>query len=75
MSTATLEYGQPFVAKGPEEYLDKREAAKLLGVSPRTIENFIYSGKLRASRPTRKVVRIKRSDIDAMLDRFATTAA
>jgi excisionase family DNA binding protein len=64
--------GQTFIVNAPDEYLTKAEAAQLLGVNPRTIENYIRAGTLRASKPSFKILRIKRSDVDKMLDRFAT---
>ena len=74
MTTATTnEYGHRFIVNTADEYLTKREAAELLGVCSRTIENYIRSGALKASKPSRKVLRIKRSNLDKMLDQFATT--
>lgn len=46
------------------EYLDKKEAAAIVGLNPKTIERFILRGELRAYKPAGKV-RIKRSDLDA----------
>jgi excisionase family DNA binding protein len=56
----------------PEEYLTKQEAANLLGLCSRTIQNWIRAGKLKASKPSLKVLRIKRSDIDAMINNFVS---
>jgi excisionase family DNA binding protein len=64
--------GQTFIVNAPDEYLTKNEAAQLLGVHTRTIEQYIKAGMLRACKPSFKILRIKRSDVDAMLDRFAT---
>jgi excisionase family DNA binding protein len=56
-----------------EEYLTKQTAGELLGVTARTIHTWLREGKLQASKLGHKTVRIKRSSIDKMLDRFATS--
>lgn len=43
------------------------EAAERLKVSKRTIRRYISSGRLPATRVTRKTVRIKYADIDRLL--------
>jgi len=47
--------------------LTKREAAQLLSCTVRYLERQIHAGRLRACKPTGKLVRILRSDIDAFL--------
>jgi excisionase family DNA binding protein len=53
--------------------LTKREAASLLKVTARYIERAITSGRLRACKPTGKMVRIYRRDLDRFLEAGATT--
>lgn len=54
------------------EILTKRQAADLLGVSPRQIQRWIADRKLKASRPSHKVVLILRRDLDRFIERSAT---
>ena len=48
-------------------YLDKKEAAAILGLNPKTIERAILRGELRAYKPAGKV-RIRRADLDAWVE-------
>ena len=52
--------------------LTKREAADYVRCTPRYIENQIRAGRLKALKPTGKLVRIRRSDLDAFLESGAT---
>jgi len=52
--------------------LTKREAAALLRTTPRYIERQIHAGRLRACKPSGKLVRILRRDLDAFLNAGAT---
>ena len=52
--------------------LTKREAASLLRVTTRYIERAIMSGRLRACKPTGKMLRIYRRDLDRFLESGAT---
>jgi excisionase family DNA binding protein len=54
-----------------EEYLTVAEVAALLKLNEQTVRNWIDSGRLSALRVGRRV-RIKRSDLDAMLAAGAT---
>lgn len=49
--------------------LTKKQAAELLQVSPRQIQRWIADRKLRASRLSHKVLRIRRDDIEQFLKR------
>jgi len=55
--------------------LTKQEAAALLRCTTRYLERQIRAGRLRACKPTGKLVRILRRDIDAFLDSGASIAA
>jgi excisionase family DNA binding protein len=59
----------------PNEYLDKKSAAALLGVSTRSLENWARAGKLRVSKVTHQTWRVKRSELEEMLDRHSTLPA
>jgi excisionase family DNA binding protein len=48
------------------EYLDKEEAAAVVGLASKTIERAILRGELRAYKP-RGRVRIHRDDLDAWI--------
>jgi excisionase family DNA binding protein len=54
--------------------LTKREAAALLQTTARYIERQIRAGRLRACKPSSRVVRILRRDLDAFLESGATIA-
>jgi excisionase family DNA binding protein len=50
------------------EILTKKEAAELLHCTVDYIEEQVRAGRLRAMRPTHKIVRFYRRDIDAFLE-------
>jgi len=52
--------------------LTKQEAADFLRCTVRYIERAIKSGRLRACKPTGRLVRIYRRDLDAFLESGAT---
>jgi excisionase family DNA binding protein len=72
MTPTKQEPGQTFVVNVPDEFYTKAQAAAALQVTKRTIELWIAAGKLRASKPSFKILRIKRSEIDRFLDKYAT---
>lgn len=51
--------------QSPEDYLKIKEGAEYKGVHPNTIRNLILSGRLKAERLGRRIVRFKRVDLDA----------
>ena len=55
--------------------LTKQQAANLLQCTPRFLERQIRAGRLRACKPTGKLVRILRRDLDAFLAEGATMEA
>jgi excisionase family DNA binding protein len=52
--------------------LTKQQAAELLGCTTRYVERQIRAGRLRACKPTGKLVRIYRRDLDAFLETGST---
>ena len=52
--------------------LTKRQAADYVCCTPRYLENQIRAGRLRALKPTGKLVRIRLKDLDAFLESGAT---
>jgi excisionase family DNA binding protein len=50
--------------------LTRRQAADYICCTPRYLENQIRLGRLKALRPTGKLVRIRRSDLEAFLESF-----
>jgi len=52
--------------------LTKQQAASYIGCSPRYLERAILAGRLRALKPTGKLLRIRRSDLEAFLESGAT---
>ncbi len=55
-------------ATSSPDLLSPAESAEYIGVSTRTIRNYIARGVLPASRPKgSRLVRIRRSDLDALM--------
>jgi len=55
--------------------LTKQQAAEYLQTTPRYIERMVGSGRLRAFKPTGRLWRVRRSDLDAFLESGATMEA
>jgi excisionase family DNA binding protein len=72
IATMTNDNG-PKLFQAPDEILTMAQAGEALGVTGRTVYQWIREGRLRASKIGR-LVRIKRSSIDRMLAELATTA-
>jgi excisionase family DNA binding protein len=56
-----------------ETYLTKCEAAEYLKVSTRFLERAIHDGRLRAYKPSLKILRLRRSDLDSLMEAGATS--
>ena len=54
--------------------LTKQQAAEYLQTTPRYIERLVASGRLRALKPTGKLWRVRRGDLDAFLESGASIA-
>ena len=52
--------------------LTKRQAAEYVCCTPRYLETQIRLGRLKALKPTGKLLRIRRSDLEAFLESGAT---
>jgi excisionase family DNA binding protein len=52
--------------------LTKQQAAEYLQTTPRYVERMVSNGRLRALKPTGKLWRVRRSDLDAFLESGAT---
>jgi excisionase family DNA binding protein len=52
--------------------LTKRQAAEYVCCTPRYLETQIRAGRLKALKPTGKLVRIRRSDLEKFLESGAT---
>jgi excisionase family DNA binding protein len=57
---------------GNRSLLTKQQAASYVGCSPRYLERAIVTGRLRALKPSSKLVRIRLRDLDAFLESGAT---
>jgi excisionase family DNA binding protein len=53
-----------------EERLSIRQSAELLGVSENTIRNYLIRGELHAERIGKRIIRIRKSDLDALFTPF-----
>ncbi len=58
-----------------DDLLNDKQAAKILGVLPRTLKLWRYTRGLPFIRITSKVIRYRRRDIEAWLDRRRTVMA
>jgi len=56
----------------PDRLLTKQQAADYIQTTPRYVERQVKAGRLRALKPTGKLVRIRRTDLDAFLESGAT---
>jgi excisionase family DNA binding protein len=63
---------KPPAEAGNSAILTKQEAADFLRSTVRYLERQIRAGRLRAMKPTGKLVRIYRRDLDAFLQSGAT---
>jgi excisionase family DNA binding protein len=63
---------KPQAEAGNSVILTKKEAADFLRCTVRYIERQIRAGRLRACKPTGKLVRLYRHDLDAFLESGAT---
>jgi excisionase family DNA binding protein len=63
---------QPHAEAVNSAILTKQQAAEYLQTTPRYIERMVRGGRLRALKPTGKLWRVRRSDLDAFLDSGAT---
>jgi excisionase family DNA binding protein len=57
---------------GKQSLLTKQQAANYIGCSQRYLERVIVSGRLRALKPTSKLLRIRLKDLEAFMDSGAT---
>ncbi|MBA2434822.1 MAG: excisionase family DNA-binding protein [Chthoniobacterales bacterium] len=69
MKTSSLLHNE----RSPDAILTKKESAEYVRSTPRYLERMVRSGRLRALKPTGKLVRFRRSDLDAFLESGATT--
>lgn len=53
----------------PPEWIDAKGAAQLLGVGERTVRKLASNGKLPASKVGEKLLRFRRADVVAYLER------
>lgn len=61
---------QKITTFSPEDILTIKKGAEYKGVHPNTIRNLILSGRLKAERLGRRVVRFKRGDLDACFTEY-----
>ena len=51
----------------PDPYLSPRAAAEYIGLSKRTLARYVQSGRVQPCRLNDRVLRFRRSDLDALL--------
>lgn len=59
----------------PGDMLTIAEVAPLLSMSEETVRHIIRKGKLPAIRPSERVIRIQRADLEAFIDASRTNKA
>lgn len=72
---ATKPKDQPQTEAGNSAILTKKEAADYVRCTVRYLERQVRAGRLRALKPTGKLVRFFRRDLDAFLESGASIAA
>ena len=70
MAKTKIDSNGPVLMQAPEVWMTKRQAALEIGVCERTIELWLKAGRLPRSRPSFKVVRIRRSDLNRFLEKY-----
>jgi helix-turn-helix protein len=68
----TSNNASPVLIAPHDEYLNKKAASALLGICVRTLDSYFKKGLLKASKPTHRTLRIRRSEIERMLERTAS---
>jgi excisionase family DNA binding protein len=63
---------QPHAEAANSAILTKQQAAEYLQTSPRYIERMVSSGRLNALKPTGRLWRVRRRELDRFLDAAAT---
>ena len=63
---------QPQAEAANSAILTKQQAAEYLQTTPRFLERMVGSGRLRALKPTGKLWRVRRSELDAFMESGAT---
>ena len=66
------EKDRPSVETVNSTILTKQEAANFIRCTPRYLERQVKAGRLRALKPTAKLWRIRRTDLEAFLESGAT---
>jgi len=56
-------------------YLRKTDAAVYLGISPRTLSNWMRMRIVAYVKPARRVLLFRKNDLDAAMERFRVRAA
>ena len=63
---------QPHAEAANSAILTKQQAAEYLQTTPRYIERMVSSGRLNALKPTGRLWRVRRRELDRFLDAAAT---
>jgi excisionase family DNA binding protein len=63
---------QPQAEAANSAILTKQQAAEYLQTTPRYLERMVASGRVRALKPTGKLWRVRRSELDAFMESGAT---
>lgn len=61
---------RPDIQSISDEWLTRDQAAALLNVSPATIDEWAAAGVLHPSKPTPRIVRYRRAELLALMERF-----
>jgi len=72
METAVTQKQSLAEAVNHSPILTKQQAAEYLQTTPRYIERMVASGRLRVFKPTGRLWRVRRKDLDTFLESGAT---
>jgi excisionase family DNA binding protein len=66
---------EPQTASSPRAFLSLEEAAIEIGCTRRFLEKRIEDGEIRVFRPSKRLVRIRRTELDRWIEGYSTTGA
>ncbi len=73
--TTAVPTGQPRTLESPDDLLSTKEAARLLNVSPKTVQRLCLAGKISYITVTPTLFRIRRSALSYFLSKREIKAA
>jgi excisionase family DNA binding protein len=72
MAGNSKQEGQNLIGGSTTPLRTKEQAASYIQCTPRYLERMVHTGRLRALKPTGKLIRFRQSDLDEFLESGAT---